>query len=190
MAVGGWLQAYLWCEAGPTPQSLPAVIAQPWVSVSRALDMPPVLVYSTYNLLNWRRLDPAQPIELGNIVCLAVSRPATDSTATQISAPCMVTPAMHYVSFMCTLQFAHTMAAIMCTGCARLVCLVSQISVPRSLCPSSFGSTGAVVSLQSVIPFSPGVTAPHQAVAMLQNPSTDCLLSVVPWCTELPGFAG
>jgi hypothetical protein len=49
------LQAYMWCEAGPVPSSLPAVIAQPWAAVSRALDMPPVLVYATYNLLNWRR---------------------------------------------------------------------------------------------------------------------------------------
>jgi indoleamine 2,3-dioxygenase len=45
----------MWCEEGPTPSLLPAVIAQPWVAVSGALGMPPVLVYATYNLLNWRR---------------------------------------------------------------------------------------------------------------------------------------
>jgi indoleamine 2,3-dioxygenase len=36
--------------------------------------MPPILVYATYNLLNWRRLDPERPIELGNIVCLNVRK--------------------------------------------------------------------------------------------------------------------
>jgi hypothetical protein len=45
----------MWCEEGPTPGVLPAVIAQPWVAVSGALGMPPVLAYATYNLLNWRR---------------------------------------------------------------------------------------------------------------------------------------
>ncbi|KAJ9514692.1 hypothetical protein QJQ45_028427, partial [Haematococcus lacustris] len=60
--------AYMWCEASPTsatpgasapppPTHLPAVLAVPWVAVAEALDMPPVLVYATYNLLNWRRLD-------------------------------------------------------------------------------------------------------------------------------------
>ena len=38
--------------------------------MAAALDMPPVLTYSSYNLSNWQRLDAAQPVELGNIVCL------------------------------------------------------------------------------------------------------------------------
>jgi hypothetical protein len=62
--------AFLWCDGPETPQKLPAVLAAPWVAVAKALDMPPVLVYATYNLLNWRRLDPSKPIELGNIVCI------------------------------------------------------------------------------------------------------------------------
>lgn len=49
------------------PTTLPAVLAQPWATVAAALQMPPVLVYATYNLMNWRRLDTSRPIELGNI---------------------------------------------------------------------------------------------------------------------------
>lgn len=68
----------MWCESpgpgpqGSPPQVLPAVLAVPWVDVARALDMPPVLVYATYNLYNWKRLDPSGPVALGNIVCLHV----------------------------------------------------------------------------------------------------------------------
>lgn len=29
-----------------------------------------MLTYATYNLLNWRRIDPNAPVELGNIVCI------------------------------------------------------------------------------------------------------------------------
>jgi len=62
--------AHIWL-GGPTPPAeLPARLAVPWAAVAAALDMPPVLVYSTYNLINWRRLDPAGPVALGNIVCL------------------------------------------------------------------------------------------------------------------------
>jgi indoleamine 2,3-dioxygenase len=35
--------------------------------------MPPVLVYATYNLMNWRRLDPQGPLELGNLAVQHVS---------------------------------------------------------------------------------------------------------------------
>lgn len=46
--------AYLWCDdgggggedGGSVPQRLPAVLAVPWVAVSKQLDMPPVLTYS------------------------------------------------------------------------------------------------------------------------------------------------
>ncbi|GLC73238.1 hypothetical protein PLESTF_001350500 [Pleodorina starrii] len=62
--------AYMWCEPGPPPAVLPAVLAVPWVRVAAALDMPPVLTYASYNLYNWRRLDPTGPVRLGNIVCL------------------------------------------------------------------------------------------------------------------------
>lgn len=63
--------AYVWCEDGaPPPTSLPAVIAVPWVKVAEMVGMPPILVYATYNMYNWRRIDSTKPIELGNIVCL------------------------------------------------------------------------------------------------------------------------
>ncbi|GAX73502.1 hypothetical protein CEUSTIGMA_g954.t1 [Chlamydomonas eustigma] len=63
--------AYMWCEMdGTVPLLLPSRLAVPWCDVSNTLCMPPVLVYATYNLLNWRRVDPEGPIELGNIVCL------------------------------------------------------------------------------------------------------------------------
>ena len=54
-------------------QVLPARLAVPWVTASKVVGMPPVLVYATYNLLNWRRFDPNGPVELGNITCLNVS---------------------------------------------------------------------------------------------------------------------
>ena len=69
--------AYVWADAAggapagaSPPSTLPARLATPWLAVSTALDMPPILSYATYNLLNWRRLDATAPIELGNIVCL------------------------------------------------------------------------------------------------------------------------
>jgi hypothetical protein len=63
----GYLQAYLWCAGPDVPKTLPAQLAKPWASVSAALHMPPVLVYATYNLMNWRRLDEIGPLELGNL---------------------------------------------------------------------------------------------------------------------------
>ncbi len=63
--------AYMWGEIGqPPPQCLPASLAVPWNAVATALQMPPILVYATYNLLNWQRLDPEGPIALGNLACL------------------------------------------------------------------------------------------------------------------------
>lgn len=66
-------QAYMWCAGPAVPTTLPAVLAQPWATVSAALHMPPVLVYATYNLMNWRRLDSSKPIELGNLAVQHVS---------------------------------------------------------------------------------------------------------------------
>nr|AIF73519.1 indoleamine 2,3-dioxygenase [Volvox ferrisii] len=63
---------YMWCEPGPPPAVLPAVLAVPWAAVASAIGMPPVLTYATYNLLNWRRLETEHDssVALGNIVCL------------------------------------------------------------------------------------------------------------------------
>jgi indoleamine 2,3-dioxygenase len=64
--------AFVWCgpEDAPPPAALPPVLAAPWVALSTALEVPPVLTYATYNLLNWRRIDANVPIRLGNIVSL------------------------------------------------------------------------------------------------------------------------
>jgi indoleamine 2,3-dioxygenase len=64
--------AFVWCGPpdAPPPAALPAVLAAPWVALSTALDVPPVLTYASYNLLNWRRFDATAPIRLGNIVSL------------------------------------------------------------------------------------------------------------------------
>eukprot|EP01018_Ginkgo_biloba_P033875 Gb_14362 [translate_table: standard] len=61
--------AYIWGGSSPV-QILPRVLSLPLCAVARSLDMPPVLTYATYNLLNWRVLDADLPIQLGNIVCL------------------------------------------------------------------------------------------------------------------------
>ena len=49
---------------------LPAALARPWVSVANRLGRPPILSYASYALDNWRRLDPAGPISLGNLALL------------------------------------------------------------------------------------------------------------------------
>ncbi|KAG2438003.1 hypothetical protein HXX76_005617 [Chlamydomonas incerta] len=59
--------AYVWCEPGPPPALLPAVLAVPWARLSAAVGMPSVLTYATYNLYNWKRLDPGLPPVLDNL---------------------------------------------------------------------------------------------------------------------------
>jgi indoleamine 2,3-dioxygenase len=61
--------AYVWGEEKPAAR-LPAGVAVPWHAVAGQLGRPPVLSYASYALYNWRRLDPAGPIALGNIVLL------------------------------------------------------------------------------------------------------------------------
>ena len=64
--------AYVWGDPSrETPTTLPSKLAQPWVVVAAALDVPPVLNYATYVLLNWQRIDPTEPIALGNLTSLA-----------------------------------------------------------------------------------------------------------------------
>lgn len=62
--------AYVWEAPDQPAAALPPQLAQPWYEVARRLGRPPVLSYASYALDNWRRLDPAQPIQLGNIVLL------------------------------------------------------------------------------------------------------------------------
>ena len=61
--------AYVWGDAVPA-NHLPASLAVPWYALSQRLGRPPVLSYASYALHNWRRLDTAGPIALGNIVLL------------------------------------------------------------------------------------------------------------------------
>lgn len=61
--------AYVWGER-KAAYVLPAPIAVPWHAVATMLGRPPVLSYASYALHNWRRLDAARAIELGNIALL------------------------------------------------------------------------------------------------------------------------
>ncbi len=61
--------AYVW-EGGQPAERLPATLAAPWVEVAQRLGRPPVLSYASSALDNWRRIDRAGPIELGNIMLL------------------------------------------------------------------------------------------------------------------------
>ena len=58
--------AYVWGEGTPVTV-LPRQLAAPWAALAGVLGRPPVLSYASYALDNWRRLDPAGPIALGNI---------------------------------------------------------------------------------------------------------------------------
>jgi indoleamine 2,3-dioxygenase len=61
--------AYVW-GTKTIPSSIQKQIAQPWYEIAKKLKRPPVLSYASYALHNWRRIDSAKPIELGNIVLL------------------------------------------------------------------------------------------------------------------------
>ncbi len=60
--------AYVWEEPHRPADRIPAQVAIPWCHVLTRLGRPPVLSYASYALDNWRRLDQAQPVTLGNIV--------------------------------------------------------------------------------------------------------------------------
>jgi indoleamine 2,3-dioxygenase len=62
--------AYVWEVPEQPATAVPPHLGQPWYEVARRLGRPPVLSYASYALDNWRRLDPAKPIELDNIVLL------------------------------------------------------------------------------------------------------------------------
>jgi indoleamine 2,3-dioxygenase len=58
--------AFVW-EGPQASPFIPASIAVPWHAVATRLGRPPILSYASYALDNWRRLEPAGPIALGNI---------------------------------------------------------------------------------------------------------------------------
>ena len=49
---------------------IPAGIAKPMVFISEMLDVPPILSYQDYALVNWERVDKKSPVELGNLMVL------------------------------------------------------------------------------------------------------------------------
>jgi indoleamine 2,3-dioxygenase len=62
--------AYVWEVPDQPADTLPPQLAQPWHQIAQRLGRPPVLSYASYALDNWRRLDPAKPVRLDNIVLL------------------------------------------------------------------------------------------------------------------------
>jgi indoleamine 2,3-dioxygenase len=62
--------AYVWEVPDQPANTLPPQLAQLWHQIAKHLGRPPVLSYASYALDNWRRLDPAKPIRLDNIVLL------------------------------------------------------------------------------------------------------------------------
>src|SRR3954447_10568775 len=61
--------AYVWGGREPATR-LPSTLAVPWHALATRLGRPPVLSYASYALHNWRRIDAARGIELGNIALL------------------------------------------------------------------------------------------------------------------------
>jgi indoleamine 2,3-dioxygenase len=62
--------AYVWETPDQPATTIPPQLARPWHDIAVKLGRPPVLSYASYALDNWRRLDPAKPIQLDNIVLL------------------------------------------------------------------------------------------------------------------------
>ena len=62
--------AYVHSPGLPATDRLPACIAAPLVHLAGWVDRPPILSYASYCLHNWRRIDAAKPIALGNIALL------------------------------------------------------------------------------------------------------------------------
>ncbi len=58
--------SYVWFGDSPA-HKIPPSLAVPWAKVAERLGRPPILSYASYALHNWRRLDAAKPVELGNI---------------------------------------------------------------------------------------------------------------------------
>ena len=54
-------------SATDTKSFIPRNIAIPWCFIAEKLERPPVLSYASYCMNNWRRIDPNEPIEFGNL---------------------------------------------------------------------------------------------------------------------------
>ena len=66
LRIGFIASAYINQLGEPPLHSLPATIAVPLCRICKVLKRPPILSYDGYALYNWKRLDPAGPIALGN----------------------------------------------------------------------------------------------------------------------------
>jgi indoleamine 2,3-dioxygenase len=62
--------AYMWGSKEPN-DTLPRVLAAPWVKASKELERPPILSYASYCLENWYRLDANEPISLENVALIS-----------------------------------------------------------------------------------------------------------------------
>jgi indoleamine 2,3-dioxygenase len=58
--------AYIWGDNMPN-ESIPLVLANPWVKVADNQGRPPILSYASYCLDNWFLIDPDEPISLENV---------------------------------------------------------------------------------------------------------------------------
>jgi indoleamine 2,3-dioxygenase len=61
---------YVFAPEHPVATRLPANLAVAWHAVAGVLRRPPVLSYASQTLFNWRRIDPAGPVAVGNLVML------------------------------------------------------------------------------------------------------------------------
>ena len=58
--------AYIWGDNKPN-ESIPSVLANPWVKVADNQGRPPILSYASYCLDNWFLIDPDESISLENV---------------------------------------------------------------------------------------------------------------------------
>jgi len=58
--------AYIWGDNKPN-ESIPSVLANPWVKVANNQGRPPILSYASYCLDNWFLIDPDDAISLENV---------------------------------------------------------------------------------------------------------------------------
>jgi len=58
--------AYIWGDNKPN-ESIPSVLANPWVKAAKNQGRPPILSYASYCLDNWFLIDPDEPISLENV---------------------------------------------------------------------------------------------------------------------------
>lgn len=63
-------QGYVWRDIKCPLHVVPQNIAVPWLEISRRLDMPPVVSYSTACLYNWGLRDPSGPFSGDNLYSL------------------------------------------------------------------------------------------------------------------------